>query len=100
VKARLKKIQIYLVIVILFNILFPAFVDYCDLMKDSFFPPILNFENPEQETVLADYLNKSIVFKTNSFSIIFLSVANLFNLLSNSFFQIACLDQETFLLRC
>jgi hypothetical protein len=100
VKVRLKKIQTYLVIAILFNILFPPFMDYYDLMKDSFLPPILIFENPEQEIASTDYLNRPVVFDANGFPIVFLPVANLFDPLSNSSFQIASLDQETFVLRC
>jgi hypothetical protein len=100
VKVRLKKIQIYLIFAICFNILFPAFTDYYDLMKDSFFLSILIFENPGQETASTDYLNRSIVFETNRFSAIFQPVANFFDPLSNSSFQIASLDQENFLLRC
>jgi hypothetical protein len=99
-KVRLKKIQIYLVIAIFFNILFPTFMDYCDLMKDSFFLSIIIFENPEQETASIDYLNRSVVFEANRFSIMFPPVASLFDLSTNSSFQMACFDQETFLLRC
>lgn len=99
-KVRLKKIQIYLVIAILFNILFPAFIDHCDLVKDSFFLSIIIFENPEQEAASTDYLNRSVKFGAKSFSIMFPPVASLFGPLSNSFFQIASLGQETFLLRC
>jgi hypothetical protein len=100
VKVRLKKIQIYLVIAIFLNSLFPAFMDYDDLMEDSFFVSVLIFENPEKETASTDYLNRSIVFETNRFSIIFPPGANLFAPLSNFSLQIASLDQETFLLRC
>lgn len=99
-KIRLKKIQIYLAIAIFLNILFPAFINYYDLTQASFFLSILIFENPDQETASGDYLYRSIVFETNSFPMIFPPVANLFDPLSNSSFQISSPDQETFLLRC
>jgi hypothetical protein len=96
----LKKIQNYLVIAIFLNILFPAFVDYYDLTKVSFFVSILIFENPDQETASDDYLDRSVLFDANGFPTVFSPTANLFAPLSNFSFQIASLDQETFVLRC
>jgi hypothetical protein len=100
VKVRVKKVQIYLVIAIVFILQFPAFMDYYDSMKDSFSLPAIMFENPGQETISPDCLNRSMVFGTNRFSAIFPRAAHFFDPLSESSFQIASLDQETFLLRC
>jgi hypothetical protein len=100
VKIKLKKIQIYLVITIFLSILFPAFVDFYDLTKNSFFLSILIFENPEQETASGDYHDRLVVFETNRFSMIFAPGAHLFDSLSNFSFQISSTDQETFPLRC
>jgi hypothetical protein len=100
VKIRFKKIQIYLVIAIFLNILFPDFIHHYDLTKDSFFLSIVIFENPDQETVSSDYLDRSIVFETNSFSIIFPPVVNLFDPYKIPLSKYLSPDQETFLLRC
>jgi hypothetical protein len=99
-RIKLKKIQVYLVITIFLNILFPAFIDCYDLTKNSFFLSILIFESPEQETASDGYLDKLVVFETNNLSMIFALGTNLFDPLSNFSFQISSSDQETFPLRC
>lgn len=100
-KKRLKRIQVFLVIVISFFVLgFTAYFHYCNLAGVDFHSPDLSFENPDQDNLLIDHLNELKIFGSNGLSDVFLLTRNILEQLPLIGFEKPSLEQNTVTLRC
>jgi hypothetical protein len=100
-KKGLQRIQSTLIIfTALLLAVYPAYFQYNDIIEIDFLSPHHSFENPDQENLLVDKVNKTKIF-VPSFSPA-ISFACFFSLahLPDLSLQIFCLDKPTSVLRC
>jgi hypothetical protein len=100
-KRRQKGIQIFLVIAISLSILVSStYCQYYILAAADFLSSDLNFENYDQEILLAAHQSELKSFGFSGGSNGYLLVAHLFSQSFHSFSQVLSLDQKTLILRC
>jgi hypothetical protein len=101
VKARLKGIQILLVIAISLSILVSStYCQYYTLAAADFLSPDLNFETYDQQILLAAYQTELKSFGSSDVSNGFLLVAHLLAQSFHSLSQVLSFDQKSLILRC
>jgi len=100
-KKRLKRIQIFLGIVIsLFILALPAYLRCTQLSQSKFASSDLSFENPGEEEGLPDSQEELKGYGSSALLIIFDLSTDLFEQSSHLFSQTLSLCQKTFVLRC
>jgi hypothetical protein len=96
-----RSIQILLVIVISFFILFfPAYFRYTHLSEIPLFSTDLSFENPDQDDQLQEQQHGSASFLLSVFPTLLPPKVNPFTQFCHFFSSALSLDQKTSLLRC
>ena len=99
-KNRPGRIQPFLVIMISFLlVIWPAYLQYNDLIEIDFLSPNLTFENLDPDNLLSDKQDKAISLLTFSLAISFLGFFRTKHL-SSPAFRIFAADQRISILRC